>query len=176
VRRDGRLGEVPAAWHSRTGELRGGDGATRRTAVTSPWGDLATAWRSTRIPDIETYAALSRAQRLAVGTTRWAGPALARWPLRNLAAWRIRSGRPGPSEAQRRKGRARIWGRVENERGEARESWLETPEAYSFTALTAVAALERVLAGEVSAGFQTPGLAFGPDFVLGFAGVRRWDD
>jgi short subunit dehydrogenase-like uncharacterized protein len=52
---------------------------------------------------------------------------------------------------------------------------LTGPEGYTFTALTAVAALERVLAGEAKPGFQTPSLAFGPDVVLGLPGVRRED-
>jgi short subunit dehydrogenase-like uncharacterized protein len=176
VRSDGRLIEVPAAWKSRDLTLRGSEGTVRRKGVTIPWGDLATAWRSTGIPDIEVYAALSAPQRLALRNTRWLGPALARWPLRSLARWRVRSGKPGPTAAERARGRGRLWGRVENGRGGACESWLETPEGYAFTATTAVAALERVLAGSVAPGFQTPGLAFGPDFVLELEGVRRWDE
>ena len=40
---------------------------------------------------------------------------------------------------------------------------------------SAVAALERVLAGATKPGFQTPSLAFGPDFILGVEGVSRED-
>jgi len=32
-----------------------------------------------------------------------------------------------------------------------------------------------VLAGQAPSGFQTPGKAFGPDFVLGIEGVTRTD-
>jgi short subunit dehydrogenase-like uncharacterized protein len=175
VRVDGRLIDVPAAWKTRDLELRGSAGVSRRKGVTIPWGDVSTAFRSTGIPNVEVYAAMSSVQRLAIVAAGWAGPAFARWPLRNLAQWRIRSRPPGPSEAVRARGRGRIWGRVENGAGEARESWLETPEGYAFTATTAVAAVERVLGGGVAPGFQTPGMAFGPDFVLEHEGVRRWD-
>jgi short subunit dehydrogenase-like uncharacterized protein len=176
VRREGRLVEVPAAFAQREVTFRDASGTSRRHGVTIPWGDVSTAFRSTGIPDIEVYAAVSGTQRLAMRATRWLGPALARFPLRNLARWRIRSGQPGPSAAARAKGRGRVWGRVENAAGDARESWLETPEGYSFTAAAAIASAARVLAGSVAPGFQTPATAFGPDFVLELAGVKRWDD
>ena len=54
-------------------------------------------------------------------------------------------------------------------------SRLTGPEAYTLTALTAVATVERVLAGEARAGFQTPSLAFGADFVMGIEGITRED-
>jgi short subunit dehydrogenase-like uncharacterized protein len=54
-------------------------------------------------------------------------------------------------------------------------SRLVAPEAYSLTAATAVAAALRVLAGGVPTGFLTPSLAFGADFILEQAGVRRLD-
>ena len=50
-------------------------------------------------------------------------------------------------------------------------SRLTGPEGYTLTALTAVAAVEKVLAGGARPGFQTPSLAFGADFVMQIAGV-----
>jgi hypothetical protein len=41
--------------------------------------------------------------------------------------------------------------------------------------LTALAILERVLAGEAPAGFQTPSRAYGADFILTVPGVVRSD-
>ncbi len=54
-------------------------------------------------------------------------------------------------------------------------SRLRTPEAYTLTALTALAIAERALGGDAPAGFQTPALAYGPDFILEFPGVTRED-
>jgi hypothetical protein len=45
----------------------------------------------------------------------------------------------------------------------------------TWTARTALAAIEKVLAGNVSPGFQTPSLAYGADFVLEGEGVTRED-
>ena len=44
-----------------------------------------------------------------------------------------------------------------------------------MTVHTAVAALERTLAGDATPGYQTPATAFGPDFVLSVDGVTRED-
>ena len=49
---------------------------------------------------------------------------------------------------------------------------LVTPEAYAFTALSAVECAERVLAGAARPGFLTPSLAFGPDLPLAIEGVE----
>src|SRR5918911_4546585 len=54
VRRDGKLTSVPAAWKTR--EIDFGTGPL--TATTIPWGDVATAYYSTGIPNIEVYAAI----------------------------------------------------------------------------------------------------------------------
>ncbi|NLE38715.1 MAG: hypothetical protein GX621_11885, partial [Pirellulaceae bacterium] len=50
--------------------------------------------------------------------------------------------------------------------GRAVEATLETLDGYTLTVETALACLERVLAGGVAPGFATPSKAFGPDFVL----------
>lgn len=42
-----------------------------------------------------------------------------------------------------------------------------------MTMYTAVLAMERVLAGGIAPGFQTPATAFGADFVLEVPGVER---
>lgn len=42
-----------------------------------------------------------------------------------------------------------------------------------LTARTAVEAATRVVGGAVEPGFQTAGMAFGPDFILEFEGVER---
>nr|MDQ6894328.1 saccharopine dehydrogenase NADP-binding domain-containing protein [Acidobacteriota bacterium] len=70
VRESGRLRRVPRAWKTREVPFRD----RTRLAMTIPWGDLATAWRSTGIPNVETYAAASpRAIATARRFGRFAG-------------------------------------------------------------------------------------------------------
>jgi short subunit dehydrogenase-like uncharacterized protein len=51
---------------------------------------------------------------------------------------------------------------------------METAEGYRFTALSAVACVERTLA-ERPKGALTPAGAFGPDLALAIEGTRRLD-
>jgi short subunit dehydrogenase-like uncharacterized protein len=68
-----------------------------------------------------------------------------------------------------------MWGEVRDPAGQMAAARLRTPEGYTLTALTAVACVERVLAGRAPPGFQTPSRAYGADFILEIDGVRRDD-
>ena len=46
----------------------------------------------------------------------------------------------------------------------------------TLTALTALAIVEKVLAGQLTPGFQTPSLAYGPDLIMEIEGVERVDE
>jgi short subunit dehydrogenase-like uncharacterized protein len=65
---------------------------------------------------------------------------------------------------------------MSNDRGGAVEATLTTPGGYLLTVRTALASVERVLAGGVKPGFATPSQAFGPEFILGIAETDfRWE-
>ena len=70
----------------------------------------------------------------------------------------------------------RFWfGVARNDKGDIVRTRMRTPEGYTLTAMTSVDAATRVASGEHKAGFQTPRLAFGADYILGFEGVTRED-
>ncbi|MFB3132102.1 MAG: trans-acting enoyl reductase family protein, partial [Rhodothermales bacterium] len=171
VRRDGRLEPVPAAWKRR--EVDFGRGPV--TVVSIPWGDVATAYHSTGIPNIVVYAALGKRMPGLLRLTRYTGWLLASPPAQVFFKWMIRRQPPGPSAEQRAQGRSFVWGTVWDDDGGRATARLKGPEGYAFTALAALALAEKGLDGEAVAGFQTPAKAFGPDFVLDIAGVTRVD-
>jgi short subunit dehydrogenase-like uncharacterized protein len=173
VRKGGVLTPVPAAGKTRAVDF--GDGRPEK-AILIPWGDVATAYHSTGIGDIEVYMAARRALRVAARLTRYVG-----WLLRRPAvqAWlgrRIRAGPPGPTEAERRANRCQIWGAVADPAGRTAVARQETPDGYDLTVDAALAAVSRVRAGAVGPGYHTPATAFGPDFVLKLPGVTRTDE
>jgi short subunit dehydrogenase-like uncharacterized protein len=171
VRRGGRLTPVPTAWKTRAFDF--GRGPVKATTI--PWGDVATAFHSTGIPDIEVYAALPAAARWVMKASRPFKSLLAAPTVQSILKGRIRKLPPGPSAEERRRGASLVWGEVTDDAGERRAARLRGPEGYALTALTALAAVERVLKGEHPPGFQTPSRAYGPDFVLGIEGVARED-
>jgi short subunit dehydrogenase-like uncharacterized protein len=167
VRRAGRLTPVPAGWKSRSFDF----GTGPRSAVTIPFGDVFTAYYSTGIGDIEVYGAGPPGlQRMLRATGRLGGLLQSR-SVRGLIERGIRRRVAGPSAGERARGETRIYGEVADDEGHSASAILVGPEAYDFTALTALAVLEKALAGEAPPGFQTPGKAYGPNLVLGIEGV-----
>ena len=81
----------------------------------------------------------------------------------------------GPVEARRKKASAIFVGEVLGPKGERAASRLITPEGYTCTALTTVEIMKRILKNDLKMGFQTPSLAYGPNFIMQFEGVRRED-
>ena len=77
----------------------------------------------------------------------------------------------GPDAARRDSGRCELWGEATNAKGVRLEMTMRTRDGYSFTAESAVRAVEKVLAGGVPSGALTPSLAFGADFVKELEGV-----
>ena len=170
VRRDGKLERVPVAWKTRDVDF--GDGA--QSTVSIPWGDVVTAWYTTGIPNIEVYMAMPERTIRRLRRSRPFVPLLKIAPLRRLAAAQARKRPAGPSAERLAKGETRLWGEARDEDGRMVRSRLRGPQAYRWTAITALDAVERVIAGDVVRGFTTPAGAFGPDFVLG-PGVERED-
>jgi short subunit dehydrogenase-like uncharacterized protein len=171
VRREGKLTPVPAAWKTR--EIDFGRGPV--TAVTIPWGDIASAYYSTGIPNIEVYAGVPRSVRRMMKLSRAFGWLLGTGPMQRFLKKRIKAQPPGPNEEERARGKSFVWGEVKDDAGQVAASRLEGPEGYTLTALTALLITERVLAGQFAAGFQTPSKAYGPDLILEIEGVTRED-
>jgi short subunit dehydrogenase-like uncharacterized protein len=156
VRRNGVLEEVPLPQNWRNIDFAGGSA----TAIAMPWGDLATAWFSTGIPNIETYAAVPRAAAFASGALNWVRPLLASAPGQALL-YRLANRASGPSEEQLRTGRSRLWGEVRNAAGERRTAKLETANGYRLTADGTIMAVQYLLTNAPPGGYYTPSMLLG---------------
>ena len=171
VRRGGDLVRVPAGYRTRVIDF----GRGPRAAVTIPWGDVSTAFHSTGIPDIEVYLAAPAALRFGLIASRLFRPVLRSGPVQRSLKRRIQAGPPGPSAEGRARGQSLLWGEASDATGRRVVARLRTPDGYELTALTALAIVERALAGDAPPGFQTPSRAYGPDFILGIPGCERQD-
>ena len=76
----------------------------------------------------------------------------------------------GPSESARNRSNMQLHGRVTDAAGTVVEGTLTVPEGYTHTANASVAVVQRMLAGGVPIGYQTPSLAFGAGFVATLPG------
>lgn len=171
IREGGQLKAVPAAYKTREVDING----KPQTFVSIPWGDVSTSYYSTGIPNIVLYTGVHPKQ---VGTIRTLYKLRALFKIgfiQRLIQNRIRKSVKGPNEQLLNEGRSYIWGEVSNESGEKLFARLETMEGYRLTSITAVLAMEKLLSGNVYAGFKTPSLAFGSDFVLEAGNTVRTD-
>jgi short subunit dehydrogenase-like uncharacterized protein len=161
IRRDGRITKVPAGWKMQSIPFRD----RRRNAVTIPWGDVSTAYWSTKIPNIHTYLAMPPSAVRMMGLTKLASPLLSIGFVQRFVESQIDQRVSGPSAATRASARMHVWGRVTHPDGRTVEGTAEMPEGYRLTAIAAVESARRVLSEAPAAGYHTPSSAFGAGFL-----------
>lgn len=169
IRKDSKIARVPAAWKTREIDF----GETTKTGVTIPWGDVATAYYSTGIPNIEVYTVVPPSNLNMLRLSRYLGWLMATKPVQDYLHKQIPPG--GPTDAERMKGKALLWGEASDLNGNRVESRMRGPEGYTFTALTALNIARKILHGNFTPGYQTPAKAYGADLVLEIEGVKRED-
>lgn len=172
VRRDGVIVEANV---TPRGSADFGNGPKPTIGVS--WGDVATAWHSTGIPNIEVLfeatpglergANTSRLWRRVLGTRL-----MQRWLKRKID----RRYPPGPTPEQRARYRSVLIAEASNAAGVRVASRLETVEGYTLTSWTAVEIARRAADGQALPGYQTPATAYGADFILSFGQTRRHDE
>lgn len=162
VRRNGDLATAPAGTLLHAFDF--GEGLREATAMS--WADVVTGQFTTGVGDIEVYSELDwplrvsyRASGMAMALTgarpwRLLGSALA-------AAWPER-----PAEDTRRQASFVMVVEGVDPWRRATRLRMRTLDGYTVSVMTAAAAVQRVLAGQWSPGFQTPARMFGPDFIL----------
>jgi short subunit dehydrogenase-like uncharacterized protein len=170
VRRNGRL-EVPKR-SLLTRLVDFGNGPIPVTRMS--WGDIFTAYYSTGIPNIEDYLALPESTRRQLAMMGFLSPLFKLAAVRNFLKRAVV--KPGPTADERARTVTHVWGEVKDEQGRRAVSRLNGPEAgVIWTARSALAAVQKVLAGNFSPGFQTPAQVYGADFALECEGVTRED-
>jgi short subunit dehydrogenase-like uncharacterized protein len=166
ARAGGKLVRVPAAWKTIQAPL-----PDDRLAMTIPWGDLSTAFRSTGIPSIEVYMAVPPSAVASARRMRRFAKLLGLSPVQSFLKARVERNVKGPTAEERERERSYLWGRV-TKGGSVVTGTLETLEGYALTAETAVAIARRVLAGDVPPGVHTPSQAFGARFIESIRGSK----
>jgi short subunit dehydrogenase-like uncharacterized protein len=157
VRRDGAIVEVPVAHRRRRIDFTGGAAMTAAIA----WGDVATAYFSTGIPNIDTYCGVPSGAAFGMRLLDLARPLFASAAGQRFLR-RIADRSTGPSEQELRTTRVRLWGEVHNAAGERRVARLETANGYRLTADGLIMAAKFLLAHAPAGGYYTPSMLMGP--------------
>jgi short subunit dehydrogenase-like uncharacterized protein len=163
ARRDGKIVKVPLGHRAEVVDF----GVAKQFCMAIPWGDVATAYHTTGIPNIEVMTASSeRAHRKL--RWQWAFNWFLRLGfVRNLAKKKILERPSGPSSERREKAYTMLWGQASNASGQSVVRTKVVAEGYTLTAHTALWLTAQVLAGKAKPGFGTPAGLFGADIVKG---------
>ncbi|CAA0096734.1 Putative trans-acting enoyl reductase [BD1-7 clade bacterium] len=157
VRQNGKLEKMPMGEYHKDIPFADKD----RYCVAISWGDIVTAWHSTHIPNIRVYFPMDKKQMGFV--RRWHGMTrVLKWQpalrfMQKLVERRV----DGPSDDALATRRTQLWGRIWNE-SESVEKTLDVPQGYQYTVLSALFAVEQLLAHRVMPGAYTPSQAFDP--------------
>jgi short subunit dehydrogenase-like uncharacterized protein len=166
IRKDGKIVRVPAASDAKEIAFSAGP----RIAMTIPWGDVSTAFHTTGIPNIRVYTAASPKSIARMRRFRPFFPLLAFKPINRLLQL-FANRRTGPDETRRASGRTYLWGRVSDGKRDVTMT-MTTPEGYAFTVISAMTAVEQLLASPKRPGAFTPARFFGAEFVTTLPGVQ----
>lgn len=130
------------------------------------WGDIATAFYSTGIPNIRIFLVSSPGYIRFLRTLQkfralWK-TAFMQMVLKKLVEWRVQ----GPDDTLRADAGYKLWGTVRNSAGKSVEMGISTTNGYTFTVDSALEIVRRMLSSPPAPGAYTPSLAFGAKFVL----------
>lgn len=162
VRRNGKIEITPH------GELtrRINFGRGEKFAVAIPWGDVATAYYSTEIPNIEVYIPMSprRAKKMRkLNGFRWL---LRMGWVQNWLKGKVGKNVRGPTENQRAEQKTWVWGEIRNDRrGERRVGRITIANGYDVTVNGSLAVMEHLLSYRGEGGYFTPSKLCGHELV-----------
>ncbi|MGB0922156.1 MAG: saccharopine dehydrogenase family protein [Alphaproteobacteria bacterium] len=139
------------------------------------WGDLETAWHSSRIPNITCFFERKPGFGMGGPFAAFTAPLLKSKPGQAVLNRIINSLPEGPTDEERAAATQTLIAVATNEVGDKVAAKLVTPEAYTLTGWSCLKAAEVLLDGGVPAGYHTPASAFGAGFVETFPGVTLTD-
>lgn len=166
VREDGVIKRVPLAYKTRRIDFGNGE----KLAMTIRWGDVATAFRSTGIPNIEVYVPASPKLVSRLRKISLVRSVLGLGMIQSFIKGRIDKKVKGPDAGQRRDAHMYVWGEVETVTGDRRTARIRTANGYDVTVTASLGILEILLAGTELVGYATPSMIAGRDFVTTLPG------
>lgn len=169
VRKDGKIIRIPLGKKGMWVDF----GKKKLFVMSIPWGDIATAYFTTGIPDIETYTGISRRTYRLLKLQPLFNWLLRTSFMRNYIKKKINQRPAGPNDEQRSKATSLVWGQVINAEGKTATARLSGPEGYTLTTHSSLLIAQKVLQGNFLPGYQTPASVYGEDLVLEVPGVQR---
>lgn len=171
IRRGGRIVDFPLGRGSRNIDF----GCGVKRAMPIPWGDVASAFYTTGIPNITVFAP-SSLTTLAVARLTNAFQLILRSPL--VQSWlveKIEKNVKGPDAATRNASRTWVWGEARDARGRQHEIRIVTLNGYTLTVFSSLAIADHLMSNDAPPGCWTPAELMGENFILSLPGTSKLD-
>ncbi len=150
-------------------------GRGSRTAMGIPWGDVATAFYTTGIPNISTWVPMSKPKIQGARIMGVFGSLLASdWvkiQLQRQVDMRVN----GPDREFRANAPAYIWGEAINADGVVKVARIQTANVYDLTVYGALKMVQRLLTAKIEGGYYTPAGLFGSRLVETLQGSSAFE-
>ena len=176
-----QIGEQ-AFWQRRNGKLVESKprstymdfGNGRKLSSSIAWGDTASAYHSTGIPNIDVFSAVSKADLLLIKTLDALGFLFKFKRIQKITNKCIDKLLSGPDEKKREQGLTYLCAEANNAKGNKVRIYMTTPSAYKITYLGAVFAIQEVLEKPKSeGGYYTPAQLLGTETISRIEGVSE---
>jgi short subunit dehydrogenase-like uncharacterized protein len=168
IRENGKIVLQPSGQEGRDIDF----GIRKQFAMSIPWGDVSTAFHTTGIPNIKVFTGIPKNNFYMLKLQPLFNPLLKGGLVKKWLQGYVDKNISGPTPAQLEKGRAYVWGKVTNAKGQTIEARLECPETYLLTAKMAVMIVQKILAGKPDGGYHTPAGMFGYQLIEELEGAR----
>ena len=171
IRRAGRIVDCPLGRGSRRIDFGRGE----KLAMPIPWGDVASAFYTTGIPDITVFTPISPVSLAIARLTNGLGPLLRSPRLQSWLVKMIEKNVRGPDVSTREASRAWVWGEAKDTRGRSQAMRIVTSNGYSLTVFSSLALAQHLMSNACPPGCWTPAGLIGENFILSLPGTSRLD-
>ena len=171
VRRGGRLVGVPLGKLRRRVDFGNGE----KDAVAIPWGDLASAYRTTGVGDIAVFIPTSPKRTRGLRLANLARPVFRLGPVQRMMQRRVARTVTGPTPQARAQHRTYVWGEITDAAGETRTARVVTANGYDVTVTGSLAIVEHLQNSAPIGGAYTPSQLMGKDLITTLPGSGEID-
>ena len=171
IRRTGRIVDCPLGRGLR--HIDFGRGA--KLAMPIPWGDVASAFHTTGIPDITVFTPISPLSLAIARLTNAAGPILQSPRLQTWLIKKIEKNTRGPDVSTRNANPSWVWGEAKDAHGRSQTIRIVTLNSYSLTVFSTLALAQQLMSNACPAGCWTPAGLIGENFILRLPSTSKLD-
>ncbi len=169
IRRGGRIVDLPIGRGYREVDF----GRGPKQAMPIPWGDVASAYYTTGIPNITVFTPISSPLLMIARLINAFGFILQSPRVQTWLVERIAKAVKGPNAAARDASPTWVWGEATDPSGRRQEIRIFSLNGYSLTVFSSLAIVEHLIANDFPSGCWTPAAIMGKDFILSLPGTSK---